>query len=120
MRACMTGNGLPYHVRHPKAVEVQDVSRWCRYATGIRRCGCATFESQLRRAREALLPEIKKRAENFDVEKLEWFTIFVSVKDWKLRALRKTSEDVDVEPGISGQPSEDNQKEFDCENDTPV
>ncbi len=54
------------------------------------------------------------------MENLEWFTIFVSIKDWKLGASRKTSGDVDGEPDITLQPSEGNEKEFDCENDIPV
>ncbi len=62
----------------------------------------------------------RKRAENFDVEKLEWFTIFVSVKDWKLKASRKASADVEVEADRSLQPGEDKEKEFDDENDTPA
>ncbi len=104
-RACSTGNGLPYHVRHRAAVEVG---------------GYANFVSELRRAREALPPEIEKRAENFDVDKLEWFTIFVSVRNWKLKASRKASTDVEVEADISRQPSDDEEKEFDDENDTPA
>ncbi len=75
----------------------------------------ANFVSELFRARQALPPEIEKRAENFDVEKLEWFT-----KDWKLKASRKTAADVEVEPDISRQLSEEKEKEFDCENDIPV
>ncbi len=106
-RACKTGNGLPYRAPHLAAVEVKG---------GRRRYGYVNFESELRRAREALPPEIEKRVENFDVEKLEWFTIFVSVKDWSSANSRETS---DAVPSTSRKPREDKQ-ELDSENDTPV
>ncbi len=111
MSACRTGNGLQYHVRQSKAIEPK---------AGIRRYAYGNFVSELRRAREALPPEIQKRAENFDVEKQEWFTIFVSVRDWELKASRKPSTDAEIEADISLHPGEDKDKEFDDENDTPA
>ncbi len=72
-RACKTGSGLPYRTPHSNARERKG---------GSKQYGYAHFASELVRAREALPPEIERRVESFDVEKLEWFTIFVSVENW--------------------------------------
>ncbi len=69
-RACETGNGLPYRMRHRKAKTSKD--RW----------GYGNFRSELGRACEALPPELEARVAGFDVDMLEWFTIFVSVENW--------------------------------------
>ncbi len=49
---------------------------------GTRRYSYQHFASELRRAREELPADIEARVDKFTVEKLEWFTIFVSVSNW--------------------------------------
>ncbi len=51
---------------------------------------------------------------------LELFTVFVSIKDWKLTASWNSSADVDVETDIVRQPSENKEKEFNSKNDTQL
>ncbi len=72
-RACRTGCGLPYNAPHLKAVEKKD---------GAKRYGYGKFESEIRRAREALPADIEARVNDFDAVAVEWFIIAASVGKW--------------------------------------
>lgn len=54
------------------------------------------------------------------MEKLEWFTIFVSVENWTPAASQQTSRDVEATSGDSSTLGKDRRKNLDPENDIPV
>ncbi len=108
-RACRTGCGLPYEAPHRKAFVLR---------RGLRRCSYENFNSELSRAREALPADIEAHVNSFTIEKLEWFTIFVSVENWASNHVEKANAEFDKLAANSDEYSDS--KDDGRENDLPV